>query len=255
LLIEDFPATSEALAEPNGLLAVGGDLSVPRLLLAYSRGIFPWFEADQPVMWWAPAPRTILRPDDFHLNRSLRKTLRNRGFELRCNTEFEATMRACAAPRRDRPGTWISEDMVSAYTALHKLGFAHSIEVHLGGESVGGLYGVSLGSVFFGESMFSRVADASKVALAGLVWLARRGAFSLIDCQMANPHLDRMGAVDIPRQVFENLLTDAITDDMIWIKTLLSGTDPQRAVSGRPDPQWTGLLPNRASALLGSAGL
>lgn len=255
MLIEDFPATSEALAEPNGLLAIGGDLSSARLLLAYSRGIFPWFEADQPVMWWSPAPRTVLEPTNFHLNRSLRKTLRNRGFQLGCNANFEATMRACAAPRRDSSGTWISEDMVSAYTTLHRLGFAHSIEVQLEGQTVGGLYGVSLGRMFFGESMFSRVPDASKVALAALVWLARQGAFTLIDCQMANPHLTRMGAVDIPRQVFENLLTDAITDDMIWINTLLSGNDSQCDISGRPEPQWIGLLPDRASALLGDKGL
>lgn len=248
-MVEDFPPSAAALTDPNGLLAVGGDLSVERLLLAYSRGIFPWFSEGEPILWWTPDPRAVLFPDQFKLSKSLRKSLKNRHFQLSCDTQFEAVMRACAAPRRDGHGTWISEAMVSAYSALHRQGIAHSVEVHLEGELVGGLYGVNLGRMFYGESMFARVTDASKTALAALVWLARQGWFELIDCQVESEHLFSLGASNIPRERFEKLLAQAIK----------TGNDAhrldqrKRLIQCKSDnrvPAWTRLLPEHAAGLL-----
>lgn len=205
-----FPPTETALSEPNGLLAAGGDLSTPRLLEAYRHGIFPWFSPGDPILWWSPDPRMVLVPKEFKLSRSLEKVLRNGGFDVRCDTVFERVMRACAAPRPDQNGTWIQEGMIAAYLALHEQGYAHSIEVWLDGELVGGLYGVAIGRMFYGESMFSQVSNASKVALAHLArQLARWDSApssglrtSLIDCQMNTPHLASLGAREIPRSEF-----------------------------------------------------
>lgn len=163
-----FPAAGRALSSPNGLLAAGGDLSAPRLLEAYRHGIFPWFNSGEPILWWSPDPRMVLFPDEFKISRSLGKTLRHGKHEVRCDTAFEEVMRACAAPRDDQGGTWIHEDMIAAYGALHELGYAHSVETWLDGKLVGGLYGIAIGRMFYGESMFHTSRDASKIALAHL---------------------------------------------------------------------------------------
>lgn len=223
----DFPATDEALESPNGLLAVGGGLSTERLLAAYRHGIFPWYEAPQPVLWWTPDPRSVLFPENLHISRSLRKTLRANTFQLAVDTQFIPVMRECANLRRDGVGTWIDEDMLAAYGRLHSLGYAHSVEVtDAGGMLVGGLYGIALGRVFFGESMFSRTTDASKVALVALVNIAKRGGFHMIDCQVENPHLNSLGAANINRLDFEQRLEqnrDVAHDRNIWHLPATSG--------------------------------
>jgi leucyl/phenylalanyl-tRNA--protein transferase len=195
---ESFPALSEAMAEPNGLLAVGGDLSPGRLLHAYRHGIFPWYDDDQPILWWSPDPRTILWPSEMKVSRSLAKCLRQGMFSVRVNTAFESVMHGCAAPRAGSEGTWITPEMLTAYVTLHKAGYAHSVECWADDELVGGLYGVCIGQVFFGESMFSRRSDASKVALTALCDLG----FALIDCQLPNAHLTSLGARPIARSDF-----------------------------------------------------
>ena len=203
---EWFPPLEQALDEPAGLLAAGGDLSSERLLAAYRRGIFPWYSPGQPVLWWSPDPRTVLFPAEFRLHRSLAKTIRNKGLEISVDQQFEAVIDACAAPRGRSPGTWITAEMRAAYVRLHELGFAHSIEVTHRGELAGGLYGVRLGGVFFGESMFSRARDGSKVALAQLVMMCAGNGIALIDCQMPSAHLASLGARAIPRGHFQALL-------------------------------------------------
>jgi leucyl/phenylalanyl-tRNA--protein transferase len=217
---DELPPSSEALEFPNGLLAAGGELTPGRLLAAYRRGIFPWYEEPQPVLWWTPDPRSVLFPGELHISRSLRKVLRRDGFALAVDTAFARVMAACAGPRRDTDATWIGREMLAAYIDLHRRGYAHSIEVlDAAGELVGGLYGVAIGAVFFGESMFSHRADASKVALVGLVDILRRGGFGLIDCQVGNPHLESLGARDIDRLDFEALLaqnTVIQTDPGAW---------------------------------------
>jgi leucyl/phenylalanyl-tRNA--protein transferase len=216
----DFPPSCEALENPNGLLAAGGDLSVPRLLAAYRRGIFPWYEAPQPILWWTPNPRSVLFPDELRISRSLRKTLKSNAFGLHADKQFAAVMQECAKPRREAGGTWIGEEMLAAYVGLHTMGFAHSVEVtDQDGTLVGGLYGVALGQIFFGESMFSRVADTSKVALVALVHILRRGSFQMIDCQVENNHLNSLGARNIDRLDFEQRLAQTVgvgTDSDIW---------------------------------------
>lgn len=197
-----FPDVELALTQPNGLLAVGGDLRPERLLCAYRRGIFPWFSDGQPILWWTPNPRTVLLPDEIRIRRSLRKVIRQERFEIRVNHAFEQVIRACSAPRKQQNDTWITSEMVDAYVSLHRAGFAHSIEAWTGDELVGGLYGVAIGRVFFGESMFSRAADASKVALVHLAGLD----FDLIDCQLPSAHLYSMGARDLPRIDFTSAL-------------------------------------------------
>lgn len=197
-----FPPVSSALQEPNGLLAVGGDLSVERILAAYRKGIYPWFSPGEPVLWWSPDPRLVLEPSQFHVPRSFAKVLRNRAYEVRFNTAFEAVMRACAAPREPGGGTWITEEMIAAYVALHRAGYAHSVETWVDGELVGGLYGMAIGRMFFGESMFSRMADVSKIALYYLCETLKEHDFPLIDCQMHTQHLARMGGVLMPRAQF-----------------------------------------------------
>ena len=197
-----FPPIEHALRNPNGLLAAGGNLSAARLLDAYSHGIFPWFNAGEPILWWSPDPRMVLVPGEFKISRSLRKTLRSKNYEVRTDSAFGQVMRACAAPRGKQAGTWIHEDMIAAYTELHQRGIAHSVEIWMNGQLVGGLYGVSIGRMFFGESMFSRVTDASKIALAHLASQLQRWGYGLIDCQMNTPHLASLGAREMPRAEF-----------------------------------------------------
>jgi len=203
---EWFPPLDQVLDEPEGLLAAGGDLSVPRLLAAYRRGIFPWYSAGQPVLWWSPNPREVLVPGEFRCSRSLGKTLRNRGFGVTFDSDFAAVVDACAARREHSPGTWITPEMRAAYCALHAQGHAHSVEVRLDGALVGGLYGVLLGRVFFGESMFSRERDASKVALSHLSERAVVAGVQLIDCQLPTPHLRSLGSKPMPRHEFSALV-------------------------------------------------
>jgi leucyl/phenylalanyl-tRNA--protein transferase len=212
---EWFPPLEQALDDPDGLLAAGGDLSPPRLLAAYRHGIFPWYSAGQPLLWWSPDPREVLLPGEFRRSRSLGKTLRNRGFEVTFDREFAAVIDACAARREHSAGTWITPEMHDAYCELHTLGFAHSVEVRLNGALVGGLYGVLLGQVFFGESMFSRERDASKAALAHLVERGLVAGLQLIDCQLPTPHLRSLGSKPMPRSVFSALVARyARTDDV-----------------------------------------
>jgi leucyl/phenylalanyl-tRNA--protein transferase len=208
---EWFPPLDQALDEPSGLLAAGGDLSPARLLAAYQRGIFPWYSPGQPVLWWSPDPRAVLFPEEFNCSRSLGKTLRNGGFEVVIDRDFGAIMDACAAPRPHAPGTWITSEMRSAYLRLHRLGHAHSFETWRNGQLAGGLYGVRLGGVFFGESMFSRERDASKVALACLVKVCLRNSIAVIDCQLPSPHLESLGSRTIPRLQFQALLREHIS--------------------------------------------
>ena len=205
---EWFPPLEQALDEPDGLLAAGGDLSPARLLAAYRRGIFPWYSAGQPVLWWSPDPREVLIPAQFKCSRSLAKTLRNRGFEVTFDRDFAGVVQACAARREHSTGTWITPEMHAAYCELHRLGHAHSVEVRLGDELVGGLYGVLMGSVFFGESMFSRARDASKAALARLVERGIVAGLTLIDCQLPTPHLRSLGSHPISRREFSALVAN-----------------------------------------------
>jgi leucyl/phenylalanyl-tRNA--protein transferase len=207
---DHFPPVERALAEPNGLLAAGADLSPPRLLDAYRNGIFPWYSEGQPPLWWSPNPRMVLIPAELKLARSLRKRIARRDYEVRTDTAFEAVIRACAAPRAGQEGTWITEDMVAAYTQLHAAGYAHSVETWMGGELAGGLYGVAIGRAFFGESMFTAVPDASKIALAHLVRQLERLGFGMIDCQMRTEHLARFGAREIPRAAFTRKLAELV---------------------------------------------
>jgi leucyl/phenylalanyl-tRNA--protein transferase len=199
---DPFPPVDHALEEPNGLLAAGGDLSVARLLQAYRQGIFPWFSDGDPLLWWSPDPRMVLVLDELHISRSLRKTIRARRHAVTFDTAFTEVMRACAEPREGQDGTWITDEMLRAYTALAALGHAHSVEVWNGGRLVGGLYGVVIGRMFFGESMFARQTDASKIGLVHLVLQLRRWGFQLIDCQMSTAHLASLGAREIARALF-----------------------------------------------------
>ena len=202
----DFPPISQALKDPNGLLAAGGDLSPERLLQAYRSGIFPWYENDQPLLWWSPDPRCVLRPDKIRISRSLAKRLRRNEFEVRLNTNFRAVIEACSAPRIGSTETWITGEMTNAYVELHRLGFAHSVECYQGQALVGGLYGLSLGRLFFGESMFHQVTDASKVAFAYLCRLLEEQNCPLIDCQIVNPHLLTLGCETMSRESFQTFL-------------------------------------------------
>ncbi len=204
---QPFPPLARALLEPNGLLAAGGELSAERLIDAYQHGIFPWYSADQPLLWWSPDPRMVLMPAELKISRSLGKRLHKPDFEVRIDSAFETVMRACAAPRDGQAGTWITDDMVAAYTELHRRGLAHSVETWIDGELAGGLYGVALGRMFYGESMFMRATDASKIALAHLARQLHRWGFGLIDCQMQTSHLASLGAREIPRDDFVRQLT------------------------------------------------
>jgi leucyl/phenylalanyl-tRNA--protein transferase len=215
-----FPPLEQALDEPAGLLAAGGDLSPARVLAAYRRGIFPWYSPGQPVLWWSPDPRAVLFPEEFRCSRSLGKTLRNAGFSVSIDQDFPAVIDYCAAPRPHSLGTWITSDMRAAYVELHRLRFAHSIETRRGGELVGGLYGVRLGGVFFGESMFSRERDASKVALAHLVAACRSNSIGLIDCQLPSRHLESLGSRIVPRVQFQALLRRLIAPEPEALRAL-----------------------------------
>jgi leucyl/phenylalanyl-tRNA--protein transferase len=205
-----FPPVSKALRSPNGLLCAGGDLSPERIVDAYAHGIFPWFSEGDPILWWSPDPRMVLFPEELKVSRSLRKAVTRGPYEVRCDTAFREVMEACAEPRANQSGTWIVPEMVAAYTALHERGIAHSVETWRDGELVGGLYGVGLGKVFFGESMFARATDASKVALVHLVERLRGRDYRLIDCQQATPHLASLGAREIPRAAFAQVLRESI---------------------------------------------
>ena len=203
---DDFPPTAQALAEPQGLLAVGGDLSPARLLAAYARGIFPWYAAGQPLLWWSPEPRAVLTPTTVRVTRSLAKRIRNGGFELSFDRAFADVVAQCAAPRPGAASTWITPAMQAAYLTLHRGGYAHSVECWQNGVLVGGLYGVALGQVFCGESMFSRVRDASKVACVELCRLLQAWDYALVDCQLPTPHLAALGARLMLREPFEAAL-------------------------------------------------
>jgi leucyl/phenylalanyl-tRNA--protein transferase len=205
-----FPPVESALRKPNGLLAAGGGLSPARILDAYRHGIFPWFNEDDPILWWSPDPRMVLFPREFKVSRSLRKTLASKQYEVRADSAFEQVMRACAAPRKDQDGTWISEEMIAAYSALHRMGYAHSVEIWMDGELAGGLYGMALGRMFYGESMFSRRTDASKIALAHLAAQLARWNFGMIDCQMNTSHLASLGAREIQRTEFIGRLQELV---------------------------------------------
>jgi leucyl/phenylalanyl-tRNA--protein transferase len=206
---ERFPPHEAALRDPPGLLAAGGDLRFERLVAAYERGIFPWYSPGQPVLWWSPDPREVLLPREFHSSRRFRRSLRNRGFEWRQDRDFASVVTACAAPRARSPGTWITPEMSAAYCDLHRHGLAHSYEIWLGDRLVGGVYGVLLGRVFFGESMFSRERDASKAALAGLVQRSAALGIELIDCQLPSAHLRSLGSRAMPRWQFLRFLQPA----------------------------------------------
>lgn len=202
----EFPPLSKAMREPNGLLAAGGDLSPERLVSAYRHGCFPWFQAGQPILWWSPDPRTVLFPEELHISRSLSKALRQKRFQVSFDQDFAEVIRACAAPRTYAQDTWITESMQDAYLQLHQRGIAHSVEVRQDGELVAGLYGLAMGQLFFGESMFSRADNASKVGFATLVTRLRQWGFVLIDCQMPTQHLHSFGARAIARSRFADYL-------------------------------------------------
>jgi leucyl/phenylalanyl-tRNA---protein transferase len=199
---DPFPPVAQALREPNGLLAAGGDLSSSRLLDAYRRGIFPWFGDEDPLLWWSPDPRMVLYVDELLVSRSLRKTIRTGRFRVTADRAFSAVMSGCAEPREDQEGTWITTEMRAAYARLAAMGYAHSVEAWMGDQLAGGLYGVAIGRVFFGESMFARVSDASKVAFVTLVRQLQQWGFRLIDCQMPTAHLASLGAREVPRGEF-----------------------------------------------------
>lgn len=220
-LVNPFPPTSRALREPNGLLAVGGDLQPETLISAYAQGIFPWFNEGEDILWWSPDPRLVLRTAEVHISRSMRKTLKNSDWTLSYDDDFDAVIHHCAHVDRGgrEAGTWITEAMQDAYLRLHQLGLAHSVEVREDGQLVGGLYGVLLGNMFFGESMFSLQANASKVAFIALSRTCHNSDIELIDCQVENPHLLSLGADLMSREDFENHVRDAIKVDM---RSLLS---------------------------------
>jgi len=205
-----FPPLETALRNPNGLLAAGGDLSTERLLAAYRSGIFPWYGEGEPILWWSPDPRMVLFPDELKISRSLAKTLRNKSYEVRFDTSFDAVVAACAGERPGQQGTWITAEMRRAYLRLFRLGHAHSVETWVDDNLAGGLYGVALSGVFFGESMFSTLRDTSKIALVALVHHCRAHGIGLIDCQMHTPHLASLGAREISRSNFSRRLAELV---------------------------------------------
>lgn len=215
---DPFPDTHQALEEPNGLLAAGGPLTKERLLRAYRSGIFPWYSPGEPVLWWSPDPRCVLLPEQLHISRSMRKRLKRNDYEVRFDANFAAVIQACAAPRAESEGTWITGEMQQAYIDLHNSGFAHSVEVYIDGELAGGLYGIAMGKLFFGESMFSRQRDASKIAFIKMVEQLQKWGYALIDCQVTNEHLLSLGASEIPRKQFQQYLDKyvALEAEHIW---------------------------------------
>ncbi len=223
----EFPPLEAALAEPNGLLAAGGDLAPERIIAAYRRGIFPWYSAGEPILWWSPDPRMVLFPDEIRITRSLAKTLRNARYEVRLDTAFASVVSACAEiPRDGQPGTWITREMRQAYLELHHRGYGHSVETWIDGELTGGLYGLAIGRAFYGESMFSRRRDASKIALAHLCAYLRGRGFGIIDCQMETRHLASLGARPIPRSEFAARIAVLCMEDDApgaWIADAIDG--------------------------------
>ncbi len=222
----DFPDVSAALCEPDGLLAIGGDLAPERLLSAYKRGIFPWYSQGQPVLWWSPNPRCVLDPDALKISRSLAKTLRRGRFSVSFNQAFDDVIRACGAPRPCTTDTWITTDMRRAYSKLFNMGYGVSVECWCEGVLAGGLYGIAIGKVFFGESMFSRISDASKVALVHLIGELKKRRFRIIDCQVHSEHLQTLGARPIPRERFIRILAHYCTPDVAhrWPSKMGSGS-------------------------------
>ncbi|MDH5472349.1 MAG: leucyl/phenylalanyl-tRNA--protein transferase [Gammaproteobacteria bacterium] len=208
-----FPSLDKALTEPNGLLAAGGDLSVTRLLNAYRHGIFPWYNEGEPILWWSPDPRCILFPEKIKISRSLKKTIKKKNFTVKLDTAFTDVIHACAGPRKHQPGTWITNDIYDAYYALHQLGYAHSIECWQNNELVGGLYGIAIGQIFFGESMFSKVPDASKIALVYLCQYLTEHHFKIIDSQVHTHHLESMGAEMVPRDLFISIVKEYVNQN------------------------------------------
>ncbi|MGA7966360.1 MAG: leucyl/phenylalanyl-tRNA--protein transferase [Gammaproteobacteria bacterium] len=211
-----FPRDDSALAEPNGLIAIGGDLAPERLIAAYRRGIFPWYESGQPILWWTPDPRLILLPQRFHAGHTLRRALRRGDFDIRFDSCFDAVIRTCAAPRGDEDGTWITPEMIAAYGMLHQQGFAHSVEVWRDSELIGGLYGIAMGTAFFGESMFSRESGASKLALHALCQRLQPWPDAFIDCQVSSRHLLGLGAELVPRLAFARMCATAVGTPGPW---------------------------------------
>ena len=207
-----FPPTAEALEVPNGLLAWGGDLHPERLLSAYSTGIFPWYTEGQPLLWWSPAPRCVIFPADIHVSKRTSRRYNSGRYTLSADKDFAGVIQACAETRSDEAGTWITQQMLAAFMELHRLGHAHSIEAWRDGQLAGGIYGLAIGSVFFGESMFTRQSDAGKIAQISLCRLLQSRSFVMLDCQVSNPHLLRMGAVEISRRQFEQLLAEGISN-------------------------------------------
>ena len=205
-----FPASDQALEEPNGLLAWGGDLQPERLLNAYRSGIFPWYTQGQPLLWWSPAPRCVIFPANVHISKRTRRRYNSGQFTLTADRDFEGVILACSEDRGDSSGTWITKEMLAAYSELHRLGHAHSIEAWHNDQLAGGIYGLAIGSIFFGESMFTRQADAGKIALIALCKQLAHWSFGMLDCQVSNPHLIRMGAEEISNPVFERLLAEGI---------------------------------------------
>ena len=229
---EAFPPVANALREPDGLLAAGGDLSIERLLAAYRNGIFPWYSDGQPLLWWSPDPRCVFRNGDFHLSRRLRRELRKSKARICFNTAFTEVLHACAGPRQYQQGTWITRDMIAAYDALHDAGWAHSVEIWQNGTLVGGLYGIIIGRVLFGESMFSGIPNASKIALLFLDRMLQAGTLGLIDCQVQSRHLLSLGAAVVQRARFVEILDELC--------------EPQQAFTSWPE------LPLMASQLVQS---
>lgn len=226
---ESFPPIELALVDPNGLLAAGGDLTPERLLAAYRQGIFPWYSEGQPILWWSPDPRMVLFVDEFKVSRSLRRAVSRRDFDIRVDSAFESVVEGCAAPRDGQGGTWITPAMIDAYSRLHRLGYAHSVEAWTDGALAGGLYGVAIGRMFFGESMFARATDASKVALVHLVEMLKQRDMPLIDCQQQTPHLTRLGARLIPRRAFAEALARLVHSPQpagAWSEAVPAGDIP-----------------------------
>lgn len=221
---DPFPPIDQAIDDPNGLLAAGGSLSKQRLVDAYRRGIFPWYSPGEPILWWSPDPRCVLIPDQIHISRSMRKRLKKKDYRVVFDQDFPAVIDACSAPRRDADGTWISNQMKEAYCALHREGIAHSVEVYIDDELVGGLYGLSMGKLFFGESMFSRAKDTSKIAFIVMVEQLQKWGYALIDCQVSNDHLFSLGATEISRDEFQ-----------CYLDRYIDGTGPSTWVFDQPD--------------------
>lgn len=218
-----FPPVTRALREPNGLLAAGGALTPEWLLAAYRRGIFPWFNDGEPILWWSPDPRMVVFPSQIRLTRSLRKTLRNASYEVRLDHDFPAVIRACAAPRDPGGGTWITPEIQDAYIRMHELGYAHSVETYIDGELAGGLYGMALGRAFYGESMFSRRTDASKIAFVHLARFLEQREFRVLDCQMTTSHLASLGGQEISRASFVKLLDEATQEGPLPARWPMNG--------------------------------